>query len=191
MAWGFVVSAGIGLVGSYMSSQNSGGGGSGGGQYDPYAQYRPQAAQQLQALQANPGSAASTPYGVAMSQAASRAMASQGYTGSGNAVVAAANAGGQAYQQDFNNLVVLSGAGQNPAQAQQVANQQAQYNQNQQNQMWGQLGGMAKSVVNNYTSSSNPPANDSGSTSTLTNMDYFNSNGGTSSYSLSNNPGVG
>ena len=161
MAWGIVAAAGIGLVGSMVSGGGSGGGGgsgsssgSGGGQYDPYAQYRPQAAKQLQDLQANPGNAANSSYGQAMSQAAGRTMAAQGYTGSGNALVAAANAGGQAYQQEFNNLTVLSGAGQNPAQAQGVANQQAQYQQGQSNQMWGQLGGMAKGIVNNYTNPS-------------------------------------
>src|SRR5690606_27456023 len=35
---------------------------------------------------------------------------SQGYTGSGNAMVAAADAGAAAYQQEFENLGMLSGA---------------------------------------------------------------------------------
>jgi hypothetical protein len=114
--------------------------------YDPYAPYRGAAAQQLQSLMANPGNAANTSYGQAMQQAASRTMASQGYTGSGNALVASANAGGTAYQQEFNNLVTLSGAGQSPASAQAAANQQADYQQNQSNQMWGQIGNLVGNV---------------------------------------------
>src|SRR5690606_33120613 len=43
---------------------------------------------------------------------AERVMAAQGYTGSGNALAAAADAGGAAYQQEFDNLAMLSGVGQ-------------------------------------------------------------------------------
>jgi hypothetical protein len=159
MSWGMVAAAGITVAGSMLSSGGGGGGGSSGGSsstqaYDPYAQYRPAAAKQLNTLMQNPGSAADTSYGRAMQQAAARTMAAQGYTGSGNAIVAAANAGGTAYQQEFNNLVTLAGAGQSPASAQAAANQQANYQQGQSNQMWGQVGQLVGSTVNNWGSSS-------------------------------------
>jgi hypothetical protein len=156
MSWGMVAAAGITVAGSLLSSGGgSGGGGSSGGSsstqaYDPYAQYRPAAAKQLNALMQNPGSAENTSYGQAMEQAAARTMAAQGYTGSGNAIVAAANAGGTAYQQEFNNLVTLAGAGQSPASAQAAANQQANYQQQQNNQTWGQIGQLVGSGISGY-----------------------------------------
>lgn len=158
MSWGIVASVGVGLVGNMLSSGGGSGSGSSGsssqtGVYDPYAQYRPQAAQQLNTLMQNPGSAVDTSYGQAMQQGAARTMAAQGYTGSGNALVAAANAGGTAYQQEFNNLVTLSGAGQSPASAQAAANQQANYQQGQSNQMWGQVGQLVGQGVQGYNSS--------------------------------------
>lgn len=151
MAWGLVVSAGIGLVGSYLSSKKSGStsGSSATPQvYDPYGPYRNQAAQQLNDLMQNPNNIQKLPeYGAALT-AASRASASQGYNGSGNALVAAAMAGGQVYQQAFNNLALLSGAGQSPAQAKAASSQQADYNQQANNQMWGQVGNTIGQVVN-------------------------------------------
>lgn len=156
MSWGVVASVGVGLVGS-MISGGSGSGSSGSSSqtqvYDPYAPYRGQAAQKLNTLMQNPGDASNTSYGQAMQQAAARTMAAQGYTGSGNALVAAANAGGTAYQQEFNNLVTLSGAGQSPASAQSAANQQANYQQQQSNQMWGQVGQLVGQGINGYNSS--------------------------------------
>lgn len=163
MTWGLVGAAAVTVVGGMLTS-DSGSGSSGSssstGVYDPYAQYRPQAAQQLNKLMTTPGSVQDLPSFQAEEQAASRTMAAQGYTGSGNALVAAAQAGGNAYQQAFNNLSLLSGAGQSPAGAQQAANQQANYQQGQNNQMWGQIGNVAGQVINKYTGSSggnNPP----------------------------------
>lgn len=79
---------------------------------DPYAQYRPAAAARLDQLSQDPSSIQdSAPYKARM-QAAERTIASQGYTGSGNALVAAAEAGAAAYQQEFDNLATLSGASQ-------------------------------------------------------------------------------
>ena len=79
---------------------------------DPYAQYRPGAAERLDALSKDPSSIQdAAPYKARM-QAAERTIASQGYTGSGNALVAAAEAGAAAYQQEFDNLAMLSGASQ-------------------------------------------------------------------------------
>jgi hypothetical protein len=81
---------------------------------DPYREYREGAAQKLNALMENPDSIKDSPEYKARVQAAERLMASQGYTGSGNALVEVANAGGTAYQQAFSNLAMLSGAGQAP-----------------------------------------------------------------------------
>lgn len=81
---------------------------------DPYAKYRPEAAKQLSDLMANPSSIMDTPEYKARQQAVARQLASQGYTGSGNALIEAADAAGQSYQQAFNNLSTLSGAGQAP-----------------------------------------------------------------------------
>ncbi len=77
---------------------------------DPYAAYRGQAAQQLNTLMSNPATITDLPTYKARLEAAGRAAAANGFTGSGNALVAAADAGGSAYQQEFENLAMLSGA---------------------------------------------------------------------------------
>lgn len=77
---------------------------------DPFAPYRDAHAQRLNALTADPSSISDSAVYKARLMAAERAMASQGYTGSGNALVAAADAGASAYQQEFENLAMLSGA---------------------------------------------------------------------------------
>lgn len=170
MAWGMIGAAGVTLVGSMLTSDSGGGGGSSGGSsstsaYDPYAQYRPAAATKLNDLMNNPSSIQNLPEYQAQMQAASRTSAAQGYTGSGNALVAAANAGGQAYQQAFNNLAMLAGAGQSPALAQNAANQQANYQQQANNQMWGQIGNVVGQGINGFSNSSGSslPAIDTGS----------------------------
>lgn len=81
---------------------------------DPFAQYRPQYAQKLDSLMANPDSIKDTPEYKSRLEAAARQLAAQGYTGSGNAILEAANAGGAAFQQAFQNLSMLSGAGVAP-----------------------------------------------------------------------------
>lgn len=81
---------------------------------DPYKAYRPEAAERLNALMNDPSAVEDTASYKARMSAAERQMAAQGYTGSGNAILEAANAGGAAYQQEFANLSVLSGAGQVP-----------------------------------------------------------------------------
>lgn len=81
---------------------------------DPYAKYRPEAAEKLRSLMSDPSSITSTPEYKSRLDAAARTVASQGYTGSGNAILEAANAAGAAYQQSFDNLSLLSGAGQAP-----------------------------------------------------------------------------
>lgn len=156
MPWGVAAAVAGSVVTGMMSNSGSGSSGasSSTSAYDPYSQYRPAAAQQLNALMQDPSTAVNSSYGQALQQGASRTMASQGYTGSGNALVASANAGGQAYQQQFNDLVTLSGAGQSPASAQSAANQQANAQQAQTNQMWGQVGNLVTNAVNGGSSSS-------------------------------------
>jgi len=160
MTWGLIGGAAVTLIGGALTSGGSGGGSSNRSVYDPYAPYRGAAAIQLNNLMKNPGSAADSSYGKAMQQVAARTMAAQGYTGSGNALVASANAGGQAYQHEFNNLAMLSGAGQNPANAANAANQQYNYQQNQNNQMWGQIG----SLFGTWLGGSNNPGTQAPST---------------------------
>lgn len=166
MAWGMIGGAAISVVGGALLGGGGGGGGGGGSSsttaYDPYAKYRGQAATQLNALMANPDSLQNLPEYKAQMQAASRVMAAQGYTGSGNALVAAAQAGGNAYQQAFNNLAMLSGAGQSPAAAQSAANQQYDYNQQASNQMWGQIGNTVGQVINNSSNTNIPSIGDIG-----------------------------
>lgn len=171
-AW---VSAGVGLVGLYEGSQNASDSQQQAQQAqkaaDPYAQYRPQAAQQLNSFVNNPNSydaVANSSVGMAYQQAAARTMAAQGYTGSGNALVAAANAGGQAYQQQFNNLATLAGANYNPAAAGQIGANNASNAYEQNNNTMDNLGAVAnqftKAYQNSYGSNSNyiPPIPDSG-----------------------------
>lgn len=81
---------------------------------DPFKQYRGKYAEQLDKLMTDPSSITSTPEYKARLDAAARQMAAQGYTGSGNAILEAANAGGAAYQQAFSNLGQLAGAGVTP-----------------------------------------------------------------------------
>lgn len=155
MTWGYIGGAAVSLVGGALLG---GGGGPSSQQqqvYDPYAPYRGAAAQKLNALMADPSTLTSLPEYQAQMQAASRAMAAQGYTGSGNALVAAANAGGQAYQQAFNNLAMLSGAGQSPAYGASAAEQGNLANQQMQNQMWGQIGNAVGQGINPWYNSSN------------------------------------
>ena len=160
MTWGAIGGAAVTLVGSKLLSGHSGASSSGArsstAAYDPYSQYRAGAASKLNSLMQNPGDLQNLPEYKARMMAASRTMAAQGYTGSGNALVAAAEAGGQAYQQAFQNLAMLSGANANPAYAQASANQQANYQQRASNQMWGQIGGIAGNVISNWGNSSIP-----------------------------------
>lgn len=160
MTWGMIGGAAVSIVGGALL----GGGGSNGGStpssqqqqvYDPYAPYRGAAAQKLNSLMSDPSALTSLPEYQAQMQAASRAMAAQGYTGSGNALVAAANAGGQAYQQAFNNLAMLSGAGQSPAYGASAAEQGNLAGQQMQNQMWGQIGNAVGQGINSWGNNNN------------------------------------
>lgn len=149
------ISAGIGAIGLISNMTSSSNQASANQQAvqaaDPYAQYRPQAAAQLNAFVNNPNSydaVANSSVGQAYQQAASRTMAAQGYTGSGNALVAAANAGGQAYQQQFNNLAELAGANYSPATASQLAIGANQTNATNNANNMSNLGGLGSLLSN-------------------------------------------
>lgn len=77
---------------------------------DPYAPYRDDAAQRLNALMEDPSKITETATYKARQKAAERTMASQGYSGSGNAILAATDAAAASYQQEFSNLAALAGA---------------------------------------------------------------------------------
>jgi hypothetical protein len=81
---------------------------------DPFREYRPAYAEKLDALMKDPSSIKDTPEYKSRVEAAQRQLAAQGYTGSGNAILEVANAGGAAFQQAFQNLSQLSGAGVTP-----------------------------------------------------------------------------
>jgi hypothetical protein len=81
---------------------------------DPYGKYRDAAAQRLNTLMNDPSAIYGTAEYKARQKAVERLMASQGYTGSGNALVEAADASGESYQQAFNNLALLAGANAQP-----------------------------------------------------------------------------
>jgi hypothetical protein len=111
---------------------------------DPFRQYRPQYAERLNALMSDPSSIQDTPEYKARVQAAQRQLAAQGYTGSGNALVEVANAGGVAYQQAFDNLAMLSGANTTPGGGYQTA---AGLQQGSQDQQMSALAG----ITNNFS----------------------------------------
>lgn len=81
---------------------------------DPYAAHRGAAASRLNALMADPSSIKDSAAYKARMQAGQRQLAAQGYTGSGNALVEAAEAAGTVYQQEFDNLARLAGADATP-----------------------------------------------------------------------------
>jgi hypothetical protein len=101
---------------------------------DPYGPYRDAAAQRLNALTYE--SVVDTPEWKARQRAAERTMAAQGYTGSGNALLAAAEGGGAAYQQAFDNLARQAGIDKQPGYGHNAA-LSAQNGQNYMNNMSG------------------------------------------------------
>ncbi len=115
---------------------------------DPYAQYRPEAAKKLDALQKDPSSVVGSAVWLARQEAAARALASQGYTGSGNAAVAAADAGASAYQQEFDNLARLAGADVGLQSAAGVSSTGLQTQQDSRNSYLSSIGGIVNNVGN-------------------------------------------
>jgi hypothetical protein len=90
-------------------------------QSDPFEKYRAGYGQQLQALEANPGSITSRPGYQAGLQAVQRGSAAGGYLGSGNEMAALAKYGGGFYEQEAARLAALAGAGQTPGAGQYPA----------------------------------------------------------------------
>ncbi|MBT9137968.1 MAG: hypothetical protein DDT31_00512 [Syntrophomonadaceae bacterium] len=76
---------------------------------DPFAAHRASAAERLNALIADPSNVTTTAAHRARLQGVQRQLAAQGFTGSGNALVEAAEAAGTSFQQEFDNLARLAG----------------------------------------------------------------------------------
>jgi hypothetical protein len=81
---------------------------------DPLAGQRQQYAGELSALRADPSRLTSLPGYKAGEQAVQRSMASQGYLGSGNMMVALQDYGGRIYDAEVQRLSDLAGFGFNP-----------------------------------------------------------------------------
>lgn len=131
-------------------------------QLDPFAEYRPEFAKQLSALSKDPSIIKDSASYKARLQAAERTIASQGYTGSGNALVAAAEAGAAAYQQEFDNLSMLSGATQGQGARASAYGTAAGAQSNANDNYLSSLAG----VGNNLTNLASMFGNNSGSTAT-------------------------
>ena len=114
---------------------------------DPFAEHRGAYADRLNALTSDPSSIENTAAYRARLQAAERAMASQGYTGSGNALAAAADAGGMVYQQELENLMALSGAVQGLSARASAYGTAAGAAGNANDNYLGALSGLGNSVV--------------------------------------------
>jgi hypothetical protein len=161
------VSAGVAAIGvanqmgAFGSSGGSGGGGQ--GQYDPYGQYRGQAATQLNTLMNNPSTAMSQPgYQQTLQQgtrAAQRGAAATGQLQSGAEQMALQDVGqstfGSYYNQQLANLMQLSGASQSPAAAGFAQQQAATLAQNRGYQNLGQ----ATSAIGAFGNLFNNPSN--------------------------------
>ena len=147
------VAASVVGIGSGLNSLFGGGGGGGGGgstssgTYDPYGQYRGQAASQLNTLMNNPSMAMSQPgYQQQLQQGmrtTQRGAAATGMLQSGAEQNALQNVGqntfGSYYNQQLANLMQLSGASQSPAAAGMAQQQAASIAQNRQLQGAGTL----------------------------------------------------
>lgn len=82
-------------------------------QSDPFAQYRPYYGQRLAALEANPDVTQIPGYQAGL-DAVQRSLARQGFTGSGNAMVALQQYGGDFFNRERDRLATLAGAGTMP-----------------------------------------------------------------------------
>lgn len=88
---------------------------------DPFAPYRGAYAQQLAALEKNPGSIVTRPGFEAGIETINRKSAASGYLGSGNMVSALSRYTGDFYNQEANRLAGLAGAGAAPGAGQTAA----------------------------------------------------------------------
>lgn len=88
---------------------------------DPFAPYRGAYAQQLAALEANPGSITTRPGFQVGLETIGRKSAASGYYGSGNMASALSRYSGDFYTQEANRLATLAGANQTPGAGQAVS----------------------------------------------------------------------
>lgn len=154
---------GGGITNALGMGGSSGGGGGGQGQFDPYGQYRGQAAQQLNSLMNNPSQALSQPgYQQTLQQGqqtVNRGMAATGQLQSGQEQAALQNLGQQTfgayYNQQLANLMQLSGASQSPASAGFAQQQAASAAQNRQLQGAGTLMSGLSTLGGLYTNTGN------------------------------------
>jgi len=168
------ISSVVGIASGVNSLFGGGGGGGGGstsqGTYDPYGQYRGQAASQLNQLMNNPSLAMSQPGYQQQLQAgqeqSQRGAAATGMLQSGAEAAALQSQGQNTFASYYNsqlaNLMQLSGASQSPAAAGLAQQQAATAAQARQfgaiNQLTSGLGGLAGSNLfsnPNQTSSQN------------------------------------
>ena len=164
-----------------QSPNNTTGPGSPAQTADPFASQRPQYQQQLQSLMQNPNSVTNTPgYNFQMQQgtdAVARQQAAMGGAGSGAEQAALAQYGqglaSSQYQQQFNNLSMLSGAGiGSPGTAGNLQQQQQMQNQQSNGQLTNSLVQAGGTAVNNWLN----PSSSSG-------VQTFNTGAGGSGYS--------
>lgn len=125
---------------------------------DPYAPYRDDAAQKLNALIADPSKITETATYKARQQAAERVMAAQGYTGSGNAIIAASGAAAESYQQEWNNLAQMAGVTQGLGNAVSASSAAANANQAAQDNRLSSYAGVANNLTNLANVVFNKPA---------------------------------
>ena len=134
-------------LGMGPSGGGTSGGGTSSGQYDPYGQYRGQAATQLNTLMNNPSSVMAQPgYQQQLQQGTAASQAGAAATGtlqSGAQQAALQNLGQSTFSSFYNsqlaNLMQLSGASQSPAAAGMAQQQAATAAQNRQLQGAGTL----------------------------------------------------
>ena len=163
------VAAGAAVIGTanQMGAFGGGGGGGGGGgssgQYDPYGQYRGQAATQLNTLMNNPSMAMSQPGYQQQLQAgqeqSQRGAAATGMLQSGAEASALQSQGQNTFASYYNsqlaNLMQLSGASQSPAAAGMAQSQAATLAQNRGYQNLNQMTSAIGAVGNLFNGTSN------------------------------------
>ena len=157
------IATGVNALFGGGSSGGGGGGGGGQGQYDPYGQYRGQAATQLNTLMNNPSMAMSQPgYQQQLQQGmrtTQRGAAATGMLQSGAEQNALQNVGqntfGSYYNSQLANLMQLSGASQSPAAAGMAQSQAATLAQNRGYQNLNQMTSAIGAVGNLFNGTSN------------------------------------
>lgn len=121
------ISAGIGILSGVNSLMGGGGSSTSPTQAsaaaDPFAPYRPQYAEQLNQLMADPSKVASQPGYKAGMQVVERGLASHGQISSGNEQAALFDYGSGFFNQYLQQLMNLSGVNQNPSAGPQAASQ--------------------------------------------------------------------